>query len=123
MKYLYYLVLLLLCFGCKSEEPKIEIYLLNKVAESVNPPSKYNIPGGQGFIAQKSDLMPEPLVNNNQIIGLDIEKNSLILDSVAAKKIINLKQNVTSGVQFVMTVDEEIVFGGRFWTSQILQNP
>lgn len=117
MKYLYYLGLLLTCFGCKKEEPVIEIYLLNKVAESVNQPSKYNISGGQEFIVQKSDLIPEPFINDDQIIGLDIEKNNLILDSIAAKRIVNLKKDVVNGVQFAITVDNEIVFQGYFWSN------
>lgn len=117
MKYLNYLLLLLLCFGCKNEEPKIEIYLLNKVVEGVNPPSKYNISASRKFIAQKSDLMPEPFINDDQIIGLNIEKNNLILDSIAAKRIVNLKQDVVNGVQFAITVDNEIVFQGYFWSN------
>lgn len=106
MKYLSCLLLLLICIGFKKEEPKpkIEIYLLNKIVKDVNIPSK-------------KDLMPEPFINDDQIIGLNVERNKLVLDSVAAKKIINLIQNVTSGVQFVMTIDEEIVFGGHFWTN------
>ena len=119
MKYLSCLLFLLICIGCKKEEPKpkIEIYLLNKVVKSVNPSPKNIISASRKFIAQKSDLMRESLVNDSQIVGLDIEKNNLILDSIAAKRIVNLKQDVVNGVQFAITVDDKIVFQGYFWSN------
>lgn len=107
MKYLYYLVLLLTCLGCKKEEPVIEIYLLkSKVNELIE----------EDFNVELEDLMDEPFIINSEIKGLDIRNNQLILDSAAVKKVDNLEIDLSNGVPFVIMTDDEIVFKGRFWS-------
>lgn len=92
--------------------------MLNEVVKDINvSPEKVRILGGRKFTAQISNLMPDPFINDNQIVSLDIEKNKLILDSVAAKKIVNLKHDNYNGVQFAITVDNKIVFQGYFWST------
>lgn len=143
MKYLA-LLLVVLCFSCKREEPKpkIEIYLLKTKVESYEgsrtlelakfdtiseevieaglAQTRYDTIKNEYIFAGKfkvtvNDLMDRPFITDGQILKLDVEKNEIRLDSLATMQVSMLEADMRYGTQLVITVDKKPVLAGYFW--------
>lgn len=136
----YICIILVLIFfnSCKKNEDKVEIYLLKRRIMSTEgiPVDEYSklknikdfesikycsfdtvkkqlIYGGK-FIASQNDFEEEPLVKNDEVLALNIEKSELILSQSARKKISQIKPSMKYGVQFVIAVNKQPCLTGYF---------
>lgn len=142
MKYLI-IILALVCFGCKQNEPepKIEIYLLKERKPFTNciPFTETEFYDSEDlidapmllhagydtildeiiyagdFVVSKHDLLPEPFITNIELRYMDLKENEFMIDSLAAKRIYNMHPKNSYGNQFAVTIDGEPVFAGYFW--------
>lgn len=134
-------LVLLLSVACGKSEDVIEIYLLKKRIRShegipvldyvdlKNIPYHKNIENvkeanydsiskeyiwGGAFEAQKTDLVPTPLIEDDEIVMLNLQRSELQLSADGMKTIQELKPDYKYGVQFVICVDKEVCFTGYF---------
>jgi hypothetical protein len=124
--------------SCKENEDQVEFYLLkNRVASTEGIPvqqyaklkkienfqsvincsfdtvKKQLIYGGK-FVVNLKDIQKEPLITNDEILNLDLEKSELILSNSARKKISQIKPSMKYGVQFVILVNKKPCLTGYF---------
>jgi len=124
--------------SCKKNEEQVEFYLLKKRIISTEgiPVQQYakmkNIKNfesakycsfdtvkkqliyGGKFVVNQNDLQSEPLVTNDEVLKLDMEKSELILSESARKKISQINPSMKYGVQFVITVNKKPCLTGYF---------
>jgi len=74
---------------------------------------KQLIYGGK-FVVSQNDFQAEPLVKDDEVLGLNLEKSELILSETARKKISQIKPSMKYGVQFVITVNKKPCLTGYF---------
>ena len=118
-------------FSCNKHEDKIEIFLLKeRIRSSEGIPvleyakskniqnedlknvedcnydtiAKQLIFGGK-FYANKNDIIEKPLIEDNEILGLNLDTNEIILSDSGRKKIALIKPNMKYGIQFVIGVN------------------
>jgi hypothetical protein len=129
----------LIFFGsCEKNEDKVEFYLLKKriistegipVQEyaklknikdfesvkycSFDTVSKQFIYGGK-FVVGQSDFEIEPLITNDEVLGLNLDKSEFVLSKSARKKISQIKPSMKYGVQFVIAVNKKPCLTGYF---------
>jgi hypothetical protein len=143
MKRVLALIIVILCFGCKQEEskPKIEIYLLKERKQFTNcipfRDTEYYQPQdtidvGQvkyaqydtilkkliyagDYIVSGEDLQRKPFISDIEMRQMNLKENEFIIDSLAAKRIYNMRPKNSYGNQFAITVDGKPVFAGYFW--------
>lgn len=124
--------------SCKKNEDQVEFYLLkNRVASTEGIPvqqyaklkkienyhsikhcsfdtvKKQLIYGGK-FVVNLKDIQKEPLITNDEILNLDLEKSELILSNSARNKISQIKPSMKYGVQFVILVNKKPCLTGYF---------
>jgi hypothetical protein len=140
-KILSILLLSSLLFSCENRDEKIEIYLLkNKVRTSEGIPvleyvklknikydknlenvkdcnydsiSKQFIYGGK-FTVEKENIETKPLIKDEDVLKLNLEKSELILSENAKNSINQLKPNMKNGIQFVICVNRQPLLTGYF---------
>lgn len=132
------LVVSILFNSCKKNEEEVEFYLLkNRIISTEGIPvqqyaklkkienfesvkycsfdtvNKQLIYGGK-FVVNQNDIQTEPLVTNDEILKLDLQKSELILSESARKKISHIKPSMKYGVQFVILVNKKPCLTGYF---------
>ena len=70
------------------------------------------------FVVSEHDLLPEPFVSNFEIRHMDLKENEFLIDSLAAKRIYNMRPRNSYGNQFAIAVDGKPAFTGYFWSSR-----
>lgn len=138
IKLIFFLLVSLFVNSCKKSDDNIEFYLLKnriKVSEGIpieqyakmknfknfesakycsfDTVKKQLIYGGK-FVVNQNDLQSEPLVTNDEVLKLDMEKSELILSESARKKISQINPSMKYGVQFVITVNKKPCLTGYF---------
>lgn len=125
--------------SCENNSDKIEIYLLkNRIRSSegisitehdsfIKTPKSLKlfefvnydtisgdwIYGGK-YEVSKNDLNKTPLIHNDEILSVNLEKSELILTDSGKKKIEKIKPNMKYGVQFTICVNKEPQLVGYF---------
>lgn len=146
MKKIYKLLLLMLlvCFSCKKEEPrpKIEIYLLDKKIEPtvgiwlketeyyenldsiekswygnrrVDTIAKEIIDGAEFEVTGK-DIPAKPFIADNEIKKFDLKKNIITFDYIVVQRLKNLRPHIDN-TQFVITLNKKPLITGYFWST------
>ncbi|AWA31032.1 hypothetical protein HYN48_13595 [Flavobacterium magnum] len=131
----------LIFFSCKNAEDKIEIYLLKErirssegvslieyakkqnlpIEEEITSQAKANydtlkkqfIYGGKFDVIDK-DISKKPLIEDNEVLGLNLSKSEFLLSTSGEKKIESLKPNMKFGIQFVICVNRKPCLTGYF---------
>jgi hypothetical protein len=122
-----------------NDKDEIELFLLNKRIESfegipiiehdsfikteknlelakyinIDTITNHWIFGGK-YDVELTDLNQNPLISDNEIIGINIQKSELILSNSGKAKIKQLKPNMKHGIQFVICVNRQPYLTGYF---------
>lgn len=132
------LAVLIFFSSCKKNEDQVEFYLLkNRITSSEGIPvqqyakmkdigdiesvkycsfdtvKRQLIYGGK-FTVEQKDIKEEPLITNDEILELNLEKSEFVLSESGRKKISNIKPDMKYGVQFVLLVNKKPCLTGYF---------
>lgn len=139
LKGIIFILLLSIFFNsCKKNDDVVEFYLLkDRILSTEGIPvqqyaklkkienfesikycsfdtvQKQLIYGGK-FVVNHNEIRSEPLITNNEILMLDLQKSEIILSESARKKISHIKPSMKYGVQFVILVNKKPCLTGYF---------